>query len=183
MKILTDLLKNRPYGTNIALAMCVMGLGDLSAQYIEQKPNKFKLDKFRSLTLISYSGLLIAPLSVVVYSNINKRIIGESLKQATKRGLLSNCFMNPVGNFLFFSYSTFVESNLKATSFSFKESKLKIKSKLKEKYVKTCVNAFVFWVPINILNFWIVPQNYRVLCAFFVAAIWNCYLSLIQHES
>merc|ERR1719273_1856548 len=33
------------------------------------------------------------------------------------------------------------------------------------------------WIPAQVLNFWIVPVQFRVLFANFVALIWNTYLS------
>lgn len=178
----TSLVK-RPYSSNIVIGMCLMGIGDVGAQYIEQKPKIFKFDKTRSLTMISYIGILFAPFNVAVFSAINRRMLGTSLLDANKRALLSNLLTNPAGNLMFFSYSTFIETSIQNSSINLTETKTKIEKKVEDKYFITCVNSFMLWVPLNTLNNWLVPPTQRVVCAFFIAAIWNCYLSLAQHES
>lgn len=182
MRFLTELLRTRPYTTNIALGMFVMGVGDIAAQNIENKLMFGQFDKYRSITMISYSGLVIAPLSVFVYSFINKRVVGGSFRQAVKRGVLSNFITNPSGHLMFFTFSTFVENSLKSSKIDLNKSKNEIKSKLKDKYFKTVLYASIFWIPLNILNYWLVPPAQRVICVFLIVSVWNCYLSLIQHQ-
>lgn len=180
INILRTSLVRWPYLTNSVLATSVMGVGDYFAQRIESNHMSFKYDRYRAITMMAYAGFIMSPYCVVVYSWINKRIIGENLKQATKRGIIANLLMNPIGNLTFYSYSTFmeVENSQKFTRFSID----KIKAKLEDKYLTTCIHSCFYWIPLNIFNFWFMPLNLRVFTAFVFAALWNCYLSFSQHS-
>jgi hypothetical protein len=46
----------------------------------------------------------------------------------------------------------------------------------------TSKTAASFWMPLNTINFSIVPPHFRPLTALVGSSFWNCYMSLVQHR-
>jgi hypothetical protein len=54
--------------------------------------------------------------------------------------------------------------------------------KLENELLNTVIASGAVWIPINILNFSVMPPHLQPLALFFCSAFWNCYLSLAQHR-
>ena len=57
-----------------------------------------------------------------------------------------------------------------------------IHEKLATKWRKAVLAAWSFWPVVNIVNFSMVPLNYRVLYANIMALLWTGYLSFVNHQ-
>lgn len=58
----------------------------------------------------------------------------------------------------------------------------KIRLKLDSELITTITTSAKVWVPINFINFSLVPPHFRPLGLMIGSIFWNCYLSLVQHR-
>lgn len=58
----------------------------------------------------------------------------------------------------------------------------KTRLKLHSELYTTMVTSAKVWIPINAINFTVVPPHLRPLGLIFCSVFWNCYLSLVQHR-
>ena len=57
----------------------------------------------------------------------------------------------------------------------------KSKNRIKEQFLPTYMVNLSVWPITQLINFWLIPPQYRVLIANFVALWWNSYLSYRSH--
>mmetsp|Transcript_5025 Transcript_5025/g.9694 ORF Transcript_5025/g.9694 Transcript_5025/m.9694 type:complete len:318 (-) Transcript_5025:14-967(-) len=58
----------------------------------------------------------------------------------------------------------------------------KARLKIETELISTVTNSAKMWIPINIVNFAVVPNHLRPFGLLFFSVFWNCYLSLVQHR-
>ena len=58
----------------------------------------------------------------------------------------------------------------------------KARLKIETELISTVKTSAQVWVPINFVNFAIVPNHLRPFGLLFFSVFWNCYLSLVQHR-
>ena len=51
---------------------------------------------------------------------------------------------------------------------------------LKEIYVEVMLTNYKLWIPMQLLNFGLIPVQYQVLMSNITALVWNTYLSYIN---
>lgn len=54
--------------------------------------------------------------------------------------------------------------------------------KIKDDFRDVLINNYKVWIPIQFMNFYIVPQNLRVLFQSVVGVLWMSYLSYAAHN-
>jgi hypothetical protein len=91
----------------------------------------------------------------------------------------------PIMNAAFFSFST-VGEHLLLRERPLAPEQLaacgaQLRRKLELQFAPTIVRSACVWVPTNLVNFYIVPLEYRRLAGSSVSFLWNIYLSLVQH--
>ena len=57
-----------------------------------------------------------------------------------------------------------------------------VEGKLRNDLPRILLGSLSFWGPVNFFNFYFNPPKYRILAISASAVVWNCYLSLVQHE-
>lgn len=108
-----------------------------------------------------------------------------------------------VGNFIvcvpmnaaFFSYNTVVQKGVEwfqqqkeqldsfdYSSFDSTAAWSAVKTKLDKELVQTIQTSAGVWIPLNILNFAVVPPHLRTVATMGGTMFWNCYLSVAQHR-
>jgi hypothetical protein len=58
----------------------------------------------------------------------------------------------------------------------------KVEKKMQEQFIPTVTRSASLWIPVNIINFYFVPYEFRMLAGSTVAFGWNVYLSLTLHK-
>mmetsp|Transcript_2259 Transcript_2259/g.3167 ORF Transcript_2259/g.3167 Transcript_2259/m.3167 type:complete len:212 (-) Transcript_2259:248-883(-) len=179
----SNMLARRPILTNTVSGCIIMGVGDVIAQSIEKaklESSNGSINPKRTLVMASYSGICFSPYCTILYGWIDRNMQKGGFVNSLKRGIVGNFAMNPFITMIFFTFSTYTEMILEKGSFE--GAYEKTQRKVEEEYVTTCINSASLWVPVNTLNFWIVPIPYRVLASCVVSTFWGCYLSLVQHK-
>ena len=163
----------------IQMAICTTGslsfIGDglcqcIEYKYTESSNSKFKWEIQRSLRF-GFVGMLLGPCLSIWYTTLGRMIPGDSLAVALKRMVLDQSLFAPTIIAGVFTLNTFIDGG------DWNEAVNRIKEQLVPTYK---VNLMV-WPFTQLLNFWIIPPQYRVLMANAVSLWWNSYLSYRAH--
>lgn len=126
----------------------------------------------RTLALSLASGCYSTAIYVPFLSWSN-RFFGESTARAVlaKAGM-DNFVLTPIVYLPFFYMFTGVVKGDSA------ETSLRT---LQDKYVDTLLPCWAMWIPGQILNFWLVPQRFRILFIYAIEIAWAVAISLVAH--
>lgn len=125
---------------------------------------------FRRLLGFTLWGFFMAFIQVAWYMFLNSMYLELPVFVTVCARVLTDqlCF-SPVSLYSFFAYSTIVlESGTRADLYE----------KVKNIYLSTLVANYLVWVPVQFMNFLIVPKNLQVPFSSSVGVLWNCFLSL-----
>jgi hypothetical protein len=166
------------------------------------------LDYFRTGTMALWGGGT-TPLFIILY-RLFDRYLPRNVSPASvlPRVALSFIFSIPV-NAIFFCYGSFVQHAAKYYSlveewqlerrqlgfydispaevvkdvpFDLEMAWSTARLKLEAEFTNTMITSGSLWIPINIVNFSLVPPHLRPLVLMVCSTFWNCYLSLAQHR-
>jgi hypothetical protein len=166
------------------------------------------LDYFRTGTMAFWGGLT-TPAFITLY-RVFDRYLPRTVTPASvlPRVVLTFLFSVPV-NAIFFCYGSFVQHTAQYYSLvqewqaemrqlGFRDISLSevvkdvpfdqemawstARLKLESEFRQTIITSGSIWIPINIVNFSLVPPHLRPLVLMLCSTFWNCYLSLAQHR-
>ena len=167
------------------------------------------LDGYRTATMMLWSAGAYTPLYVAIYKVCDRFMPHQTPVTVTARVVLSFCLSIPI-NAAFFTYGTFVHHTMEYMAIQ-KEWQLELqqlgisddtvqshsshvipydwemlramaKLKLESELLTTVTDSAKVWIPVNFLNFTIVPAHLRPLVLLSFSVFWNTYLSLAQHR-
>jgi hypothetical protein len=166
------------------------------------------LDYFRTGTMALWGGCT-TPVFIILY-RLFDRYLPRNISPASvlPRVALTFMFSIPV-NAIFFCYGSFIQHAanyyslveewqlerrqlgfhniplaevVKDVPFDFEMAWSTARLKLESEFQKTIIASGSIWIPINIVNFSLVPPPLRPLVLMLCSTFWNCYLSLAQHR-
>jgi hypothetical protein len=174
-------LAAHPLRTNLCTAVPMMVAGDMCAQQLE--PERTELDYQRTLVMAAYSGAVFTPLFFYLYRVQERFITGSPVAVAAQKALCSVFVGGLPANICFLSLATAVEMHVFGKKpASGQTCGQVVNHKITNDLPRIMLGSLTFWGPINFCNFMFTPVSYRVVVVSFSAVIWNCYLSVVQHE-
>lgn len=187
-KVYRNALQRSPRITNAAMSATLFGLGDALAQkismmkdkentiittkYVKQENQDEKVTKFdirRNLRSAVYGGIIFAPIGdkwyhiLQSYVYLKKFPINHFINVAYRVGVDQLLFA-PFGLALYFSSMSVLEHN-----------PLQFHT---DTWASTLQTNWKIWPAVQLINFWFVPIEHRLLLVNTVAVGWNTYLSL-----
>ena len=190
------MLETRPILTKSISSSILVGLGDVLTQTLEHNhqhhhPSSsssssttgFTLDWVRTLKMASFGIIMIGPTLHLWYKFLDRFVakkypVGyvlsntERTLNAARQMLVDQTLFAPFALFQFLAYMGAIEGK----SFD------SIAEKMKHDMWPTLVVNWYIWPAAQMLNFTLVPLQYRVLFVNSVAILWNAYLSHVQHK-
>ena len=161
------LLEKYPWRTQAANTCILMGTGDFIAQAAIERRTATNYDGPRSLRFLGVGFFIAGPGMHWWYSNLDRFVKG-SRKMVTAKKVLWDQLL-----FLPFYLGAFV--SLMAV---LRREKLpEIREHLERDYWPMLKTSYAIWPVVQVVNFYLVPNNHRVLVINFVGLIWNTYLS------
>jgi protein Mpv17 len=161
----------------------MMIIGDNIAQKLEGCE---KIDAQRTLTMATYSGAVFTPLFFYLYKVADKLLRGGPVVLAAQKSIFSIVVGGIPANAVFLCIATLIEMELfgkrAAGRHASSTSAQVIREKIRDDLPRLVKGSLSFWTPINFINFYFTPIQYRVLVVSASAVVWNCYLSVVQHE-
>ncbi|BGP15904.1 hypothetical protein JCM10213_003667 [Rhodosporidiobolus nylandii] len=159
-------LLRRPYATGSATAAVLFGAGDVLAQQGVEKRGRDH-DYMRTLRLSAYGGLIFAPAVTRFYGVLEGVKFKSAVQTTAARVALDQFVLTPVMVSVFFTAQTFLEGK------GINEAK----QRLSQSWWPTLQTNWGVWIPIQALNFSIVPPHLRLVTVNVVSLFWNAYLS------
>eukprot|EP01084_Bolivina_argentea_P315310 546244_1 len=175
LTISTQLIR-RPITMAIISTGALSFVGDIACQYIEHslsdiENKKYKWNVKRSIRFGGV-GMLLGPQLSFWYSTLATKIfIGETFSIALKRMCLDQSAFAPWCICFVFTLNTHIDGG------NFTDSK----NRIKDQFLTTYKVNLMVWPMTQLINFWLIPPQFRVLIANFVALWWNTYLSYRSH--
>ncbi|KAI1289146.1 Mpv17-like protein [Halotydeus destructor] len=144
-------------------AVTLGALGDITAQFVVEKRKTW--DPIRTLRF-SCLGIVIAPTLLKWFSFLDSRFSKGALAPFKKMGC-DQIFMAPAMNTLILVF-------LETTRGSSLEG---IKRKMKVALPEILANNYKLWPAVQLINFYLVPLQYKILYTSLIAFFWNIYVT------
>ncbi|KAL3509086.1 hypothetical protein ACH5RR_028487 [Cinchona calisaya] len=123
-------------------------------------------DWLRALRLTTYGFLLYGPGSYAWYHFLDRSMPKQTFENLSAKVILNQIVLGPTVIAVIFAWNYLWQGKL---------------SELPNKYQKdalpTLLFGFRFWIPVSVLNFWLVPLQARVAFMSTASIFWNFYLS------
>ncbi|KAH9814336.1 integral membrane protein [Melampsora americana] len=159
-------LLHRPLSTQILTSLALFGGGDIIAQQLLEK-KKENHEWARTLRLASYGGFVFAPLATRWFKTLEfinfKNIMAT---RALKIGL-DQFVAAPTMLAVFFTSMNYLEGN----------DLEQAEERLREKWGPTLYQGWMIFIPLQTINFTLVPPHLRLLLLNGTSLFWNGYLS------
>ncbi|TRM68541.1 hypothetical protein BD626DRAFT_482044 [Schizophyllum amplum] len=163
-------LIRRPFLTQCASAATLFGAGDVVAQqWIEKKGTDH--DFLRTARLGFYGGCLFGPPIVMWFNFLNKLKFANATTGVVARTAIDQGMMSPIAITWFFGWMSTLEGKPSEAP-----------EKLKSAFVPTLLRNWAVFVPVQILNFSVVPPQGRFVFVSIVNLFWNTYLSAVNAQ-
>ncbi|CAH0407814.1 unnamed protein product [Chilo suppressalis] len=158
--------------TNSVTSGGFMAIGDLIQQEFEYQSHvQLKRYDWGRLSRMFIVGTLMGPMHHYYYIYLDKVLPKVDVKTAIKKIMCDQLFASPATILCFFYGMGILESK------SFKQSTLEIVDKFKYVYTADCL----YWPPVQFVNFYFLPTEYRVFYINFATMIFNIFLSYMKH--
>lgn len=161
-------LDTRPVFTKMWTSGLLNGVGDTLCQSFFEGDAPFD---FKRLCVFTSLGLfLVGPTLHYWYTALSKFFSTPGTRAVLGSVTVDQLLFAPTFCGVFLSTLMILEGQM-----------MTIPAKLKQDWFNTVVMNWKIWVPAQLINFWLVPPNLRVLCANITAVVWNVYLSFASH--
>ncbi|KAJ7948350.1 Peroxisomal membrane protein MPV17 [Quillaja saponaria] len=123
-------------------------------------------DWLRALRMTSYGFLLYGPGSYAWYQNLDQMLPKPTVQNLMLKVLLNQIVLGPSVITVIFAWNNLWQGKLS-----------QLPDKYKNDALPTLLYGFRFWIPVSVLNFWVVPLQARVAFMSMGSIFWNFCLS------
>jgi hypothetical protein len=170
----------------------------------EPPPAPFALDAVRVAKMLCWTVAAYVPINYAAFATIQRLLpdpplpAGGGLRARLTLGTARRVFGKAVLassptmviNPIFFAYSSTVEGCVAAhgaAGGSFLQPdwaavRATTWRRYEEDLLPVVLTAYKGWVPLNCLNFFFLPPQFRIVTVAVAATVWNAYLSLVTHQ-
>ncbi|PIA55364.1 hypothetical protein AQUCO_00800250v1 [Aquilegia coerulea] len=162
-------LEKYPVLTKALTSAILTFIGDLICQLLIDQVATLDVKRTFVFTLLGF--VLVGPTLHFWYLSLSKLVTTPGASGAFLRLLLDQFLFSPmfIGFFL-------------CSLLTLEGRPSQIMPKLQQEWMATVLDNWKLWIPFQFLNFLIVPQQFQVLAANFIALIWNVILSFKAHK-
>ncbi|SMN18974.1 similar to Saccharomyces cerevisiae YLR251W SYM1 Protein required for ethanol metabolism [Maudiozyma saulgeensis] len=170
-------LNKYPYRTNALTTGALFGIGDIIAQEIFPKEKDLKkFDMNRTIRATTYGTVIFSVIGDKWYKTLNRISLPQLNNTNSKKKIITlllrvsidQILFAPFGLILYYgSMSVMNGGNLQ-----------NVRSKLNSQFWPTLYANWLVWPMVQLMNFSIVPVQYRLLCVNSIALLWNTFLSM-----
>jgi protein Mpv17 len=164
----------------------VMALGDAAAQALERRRGGGAAghDWRRGLVTASWNGLVFTPIFFVWFRKLDRVWPGASPRAVLAKVAANQmCMVLPM-NVGFIAWTTVLEraSSPESAAPHQEPVAIVIERTLRERLQRIWFTSASVWIPVNLLNFALVPPEFRVLPTIATSLVWNFWLSYTCHK-
>uniref|UniRef100_A0A915AV39 Mitochondrial inner membrane protein Mpv17 n=2 Tax=Parascaris univalens TaxID=6257 RepID=A0A915AV39_PARUN len=162
----SSLMKRRPVSTQCITAGFLGVCGDTISQKLVEGHSWKEYDASRGARFFVITGIYIAPILVYWYRML-ERVGGNPRIVPFKRVLIDQTFFAP-------PFNATVLFNLRLLE---GESPTQSYRSLKRDFLGVWIPSLSYWPGVQLINFYCVPLNLRVIVVQVAALLWNSFLS------
>ncbi|KXJ12398.1 protein Mpv17 [Exaiptasia diaphana] len=157
-----------PWKSQTITSGVIVSAGDIISQQVVEKRGLAHHDFKRTLRMATV-GLCLGPILRSWYLTLERFVPSTSrpVLDGFKKMLPDQLLFAPCVSVAFF----WINNTFAGGTFE------ELKKKLNERYVETLLNGYKVWPAVQMVNFTIVPFQYRIGVVQLVAVLWNAYLS------
>ncbi|WKY06075.1 hypothetical protein Q1695_006349 [Nippostrongylus brasiliensis] len=167
IKLFQRSLQKRPLLTQVAVTGAICGAGDAFCQLAFEKRNYKTYDTVRTGRFFLLGAGFITPVLSKWFRILEKLVTGPLKIVPLKRLLVDQIMFAPIFNAAILFNLRLIEG------IGVKESW----RKMKEDWSTIYFNSLKVWPAVQLVNFYLIPLNMRVIVVQLVAFFWNSYLS------
>ncbi|XP_046441007.1 protein Mpv17-like [Daphnia pulex] len=172
-KIYKNLLHKYPYGIQAVQTAILMGTGDFLSQVFVEKTEAKDYNFLRTAKFAGF-GLCVAGPAIRGWYNVLDRYI----KSPGVKGVLLKVSVDQ----LLFA-PTFLVIFLSTMGTLNGEGPKQISTRVKQDFPEILVTNWKVWPMVQMVNFYFIPLQHRVVVAQFVAVFWNTYLAFVTNRT
>ncbi|OZJ02538.1 hypothetical protein BZG36_04143, partial [Bifiguratus adelaidae] len=163
-------LSRRPILVQSLSTSLLFAAGDIIAQQAVERRSQHDFSRTGRLGL--FGGLVAGPALANWYRYLDRVIQMEPVKALFTRVALDQILFAPCFIGTFFTVQGAMEG----------QSLPQITQRLREGYPDALKNNYKLWPMVQIVNFYLVPLNHRLMVVNTIALGWNTYLSLLNQR-
>jgi len=165
------LLLKRPLATQCVTSAVLFASGDIIAQQAIQR-KRAKHDFSRTARLTFYGGCLFGPPIAKWIAFLNKLRFSAPVKAVIYRTWLDQTLVAPLVVGWFFTSMSIMEGRGVSG----------VVDSLNTAYAPTLMRNWVVFTPTQIINFALIPPQFRFIFVGAVSLVWNTYLSIASAQ-
>ncbi|KAF5328195.1 hypothetical protein D9619_013386 [Psilocybe cf. subviscida] len=166
-----NLLHRRPMLTQCATGAVIFAAGDLVAQQVVEKRGLKGHDLTRTARVVAYRGLIFGPLLTKWFQYLNSVNASSSIRTLAYRVGLDQFVAGPMFIGLFYTTMSVMEGVPHEAL-----------PRLERAFMPSLMVGWGVYMPVQILNFTLVPPHMRVLFVSGISLFWNAYLSAANNQ-
>jgi len=163
----TKFVEQYPWGSQIVQTGVICATGDAVAQIIVERKSLKAFDLMRTARFFLMGSCVSAPCVRTLYLVMERCVKSKGAKGAVTKVIIDQALFAPC----FLAFFVTIISSLQGLTFG------DIKKKLRASYVDILLTNWKIWPGAQLLNFYFVPLQHRLLVANIVALFWNTYLA------
>lgn len=160
-------LQKRPLLTQVVVTGAICGAGDGCCQIVFEKRNTKTYDLVRTGRFFVLGALFITPVLNRWFRVLERRVNGHPKLVPLKRMMIDQFMFSPFFNALILFNLRMLEGDGVKESYR----------RMKEDWSTIYINSLKVWPAVQLINFYFIPLNMRVIVVQLVAFFWNTYLS------
>ncbi|XP_049537564.1 mpv17-like protein 2 [Anopheles darlingi] len=158
--------------TNVTISISLSGVGDIIEQHYEiYTKQQTAWDRQRTRNM-SISGMTVGVFCHNWYNFMDRRFPGRALGLVLKKVLIDQTVASPIVIFLFFA----TLGVLKRSSWD------DMCEEMRDKFLRLYTAEWVVWPPAQIINFYLLPNKYRVLYDNTISLGYDVYTSYVIND-
>ncbi|XP_055930386.1 protein Mpv17-like isoform X1 [Argiope bruennichi] len=161
------ILQTHPWKTQLLTTGFLMGTSDVIAQTAIEKKEAKQIELIRIGRFAFLGTCFVAPVLRTWYNILEKAITSVGRTVGLKKVLLDQMFFSPCFLGCFLSVSGLLQFQPWPV----------IKAKINEEYFKVLKTNYMLWPAAQLITFYVIPLQYRIIFVSFVALLWNTYLA------
>lgn len=158
--------------TNVTISANLSGLGDVLEQHYEILTGDITQYEPKRTVNMSASGATVGVLCHFWYQFLDSRLPGKSLGIVVKKIIVDQFIGSPLCIATFFCTLAVIEKS------TFEE----LKNEVKQKALRLYIAEWVIWPPAQFINFYYLPNKFRVLYDNTISLMYDTYTSHVKHS-
>ncbi len=148
------------------------------------------LSPLRTAIACGWNTALFTPIFLYWFRRLDTIFPGVGISAVVKKVVVNQLVITVPINGGFLAYTTAVEqlfagglpSRKNLVNFNFDLVRDRISLQIREDLIDIFKRSCMLWLPVNFLNFLLVPKTFRVLPTIAASTCWSVYLSLAAHQ-